>query len=129
MPCHGVQAVGRTCSGNKQGCNCKLVGISLGPYRPYSHCAGLEEELRRRMSSAQEAADEDADPAGNPDPNPAGGAPRPRRAEAVGARVRVQWPDDEDWYEGVVRAYSAATGRHNVWYPYDEQVRLPALRV
>lgn len=79
------------------------------------------------MSSAQEAADEDADPAGNPDPDPAGGAPRPRRAEVVGARVRVQWPDDEDWYEAVVRAYSTATGRHNVWYPYDEQARLRAL--
>ncbi|KAK9827616.1 hypothetical protein WJX81_006673 [Elliptochloris bilobata] len=86
---------------------------------------GLEEELRRRMTGAQEVADEDAEGAKpgfypEPDPDAPDAAPR-RRAEVVGARVRVEWPDDEDWYEAVVRAYSAATRRHNLWYPYDEQ--------
>jgi hypothetical protein len=76
------------------------------------------------MTSAREAADEDA-PAGESGPGArAPGAPPPGRdAGAVGCRVRVEWPEDADWYEAVVRAYSAASGRHNLWYPYDEQAR------
>lgn len=78
------------------------------------------------MSSAQEAADEDAAGESVKAEPDAASARRGRGANAVGARVRVAWPEDEDWYEAVVRAFSAATGRHNVWYLYDEQAR-PAL--
>jgi len=100
--------------------------VYLGPQAEPGACAGLEEELRRRMTSAREAADEDA-PACEPGPGgrAPGAAPPGRGAAAVGCRVRVEWPEDADWYEAVVRAYSAASGRHNLWYPFDEQARAP----
>eukprot|EP00891_Asterochloris_glomerata_P002152 jgi/Astpho2/2152/fgenesh1_pg.00040_%23_10_t len=41
--------------------------------------------------------------------------------KAVGARCKLFWPDDNEWYEGVIRAYSWDMGKHNVWYFYDEQ--------
>ena len=45
--------------------------------------------------------------------------------KAVGARCKLFWPDDNEWYEGVIRAYSWDMGKHNVWYFYDEQVSAP----
>ena len=45
--------------------------------------------------------------------------------KAVGARCKLFWPDDNEWYEGVIRAYSWDMGKHNVWYFYDEQVSVP----
>ena len=47
---------------------------------------------------------------------PEGGASR------VGQRARVFWPEDQDWYEAVVRAWDPEARCHNLWYPYDEQV-------
>ena len=45
--------------------------------------------------------------------------------KAVGARCKLFWPDDNEWYEGVIRAYSWDMGKHNLWYFYDEQVSAP----
>ena len=57
--------------------------------------------------------------------------------EAVGRWVRVYWPDDQEWYVGVVREYQeeggagssgggfssgGGGGRHRVYYEMDEEV-------
>lgn len=41
----------------------------------------------------------------------------------VGQRCRVWYEADDDWYEAVIRGYDRHTRLHNVWYPYDEEVR------
>lgn len=41
----------------------------------------------------------------------------------IGQRCRVFWPDDNDWYEAIVREYDAGSHQHCVWYFYDAEVR------
>ncbi len=66
-------------------------------------------------------------PPARPCTHPAGSALRtvagmPPEA-AVTRWLRIWWPDDEEWYEGEVREFNAATGQHRVWYLQDGQVR------
>lgn len=51
-------------------------------------------------------------------------APTREEAEArVGQHCRIYWPVDKEWYDAKVRLYSAESGKHNVWYSIDEEVR------
>ncbi|KAL2939985.1 Sister chromatid cohesion protein PDS5-like protein B-B [Bienertia sinuspersici] len=36
--------------------------------------------------------------------------------ELVGARVQVWWPDDKEFYEGVIELFDSSTGKHKVLY-------------
>ena len=50
----------------------------------------------------------------------------------MGQRCRVWYEADDDWYEAVIRGYDRHTRLHNLWYPYDEEVRCwstPSLRL
>ena len=38
---------------------------------------------------------------------------------------RVWFEGDADWYEAVVRGFDRQRKLHNLWYPYDEEVRTP----
>lgn len=53
--------------------------------------------------------------------------PRDKPQAWVGRHCKILWPNDEEWYEAAVRAYDDRIGRHNVWYFYDQQVRISAL--
>ena len=64
-------------------------------------------------------------PSPAPEPNPVTFLADP--VGCVGQKCKILWPDDDTWYEGVVRAYNSATRQHNVWYYYDEQVRAERL--
>ncbi|KAK1281168.1 DNA mismatch repair protein MSH6 [Acorus gramineus] len=44
--------------------------------------------------------------------------------EVVGRRVRVFWPLDESWYEGCVRSFDEASGKHVVQYDDAEEETL-----
>jgi hypothetical protein len=35
-------------------------------------------------------------------------------AAAVGWKVRVFWPDEDEWFHGVVAGFDAGSGRHSV---------------
>jgi hypothetical protein len=70
--------------------------------------AGLEDLLLLRLYGSREAA---------------GSRPRAGPAARIGQRCRVHWEEDNDWYEAVVRAYDEDTRKHNLWYPYDQEVR------
>ena len=37
-------------------------------------------------------------------------------AAAVGWKVRVYWPDEEEWFYGTVAKFDAGSGRHSVKY-------------
>lgn len=52
--------------------------------------------------------------------------PRSGPAARVGQRCRVHWEEDNDWYEAVVRGYDEETKKHNLWYPYDQEVGFAA---
>ena len=36
---------------------------------------------------------------------------------------------DADWYEAVVRGFDRQRKLHNLWYPYDEEVRKSRARL
>ncbi|KAK9093562.1 hypothetical protein Syun_028473 [Stephania yunnanensis] len=55
-------------------------------------------------------------------PEPA--AKRAYGEEVVGRRVRVYWPLDESWYEGVVKVFDEFSGKHLVQYDDAEEERL-----
>ncbi|KAK9088185.1 hypothetical protein Scep_027267 [Stephania cephalantha] len=55
-------------------------------------------------------------------PEPA--AKRVYGEEVVGRRVRVYWPLDESWYEGVVKVFDEFSGKHLVQYDDAEEERL-----
>ncbi len=70
--------------------------------------AGLEELLLERIFGSQEAASS---------------RPKSGPESHVGQRCRVWFEADDDWYEAVIRGYDRQTKLHNLWYPYDEEVR------
>ena len=43
----------------------------------------------------------------------------------LGARVRVWWENDKEWYAGTVMEYSAATNMHTVVYDDGDQREEP----
>ena len=49
--------------------------------------------------------------------------PRSGPEARIGQRCRVFWEEDRDWYEAVCRGWDADRQQHNLWYPYDEEVR------
>ncbi len=42
-------------------------------------------------------------------------------AELVGRWCRVWWPEDSEWYLGVIREYSPTKGQFRVWYEVDNE--------
>lgn len=42
-------------------------------------------------------------------------------SELVGHWCRVWWPEDNEWYLGVIREYSPAKGQFRVWYEVDNE--------
>lgn len=53
----------------------------------------------------------------NPHALVAGSAP----SDLVGSWCRVWWPEDEEWYEGVIKEYSPSKGQFRVWYVVDNE--------
>ncbi len=71
--------------------------------------SGLEELLLERIFGSQEAASS---------------RPKSGPESRVGQRCRVWFEADDDWYEAVIRGYDRQSRLHNLWYPYDEEVRI-----
>jgi len=42
-------------------------------------------------------------------------------SELVGHWCRIWWPEDNEWYLGVIREYSPAKGQFRVWYEVDSE--------
>ncbi|KAI5057949.1 hypothetical protein GOP47_0027964 [Adiantum capillus-veneris] len=36
--------------------------------------------------------------------------------QLIGCKCKVYWPDDKDWYTGIIRGYDAEVGTHHVFY-------------
>ncbi|XP_020698156.2 DNA mismatch repair protein MSH6-like [Dendrobium catenatum] len=45
----------------------------------------------------------------------------PYSSEVVGKRIRVYWPLDKSWYEGHVRSFDEASGKHVIQYDDGEE--------
>lgn len=56
------------------------------------------------------------------------GEPHQASQEGAGAqqRVRIYFPDDQDWYEAVVMAHDPRTRRSKLMFLYDGEVRCPS---
>ncbi|KAK1294157.1 DNA mismatch repair protein MSH6 [Acorus calamus] len=55
---------------------------------------------------------------------PTSSAAKSYSGEVVGRRVRVFWPLDKSWYEGCVRSFDEASGKHVVQYDDAEEETL-----
>ena len=42
----------------------------------------------------------------------------------LGQPCEVHFLEDQEWYKAVVRGYDRATKLHNLWYSFDEEVRI-----
>lgn len=62
-------------------------------------------------------------PASNPRTSPSAGE-RAYSEEVVGRRIRVFWPLDKAWYEGGVKSFDEASGKHLVQYDDAEEESL-----
>lgn len=51
-------------------------------------------------------------------------SPERNLQELVGKRVRVFWPDDQEWFVGSVMEYSSLDGKHTIHYNDGDRERV-----
>ncbi|XVF32881.1 hypothetical protein REPUB_Repub17cG0121200 [Reevesia pubescens] len=56
-----------------------------------------------------------------PSPTPSTPAEKSYGKEVIEKRIRVYWPLDKAWYEGVVKSFDKESGKHLVQYDDDEE--------
>jgi DNA mismatch repair protein MSH6 len=47
--------------------------------------------------------------------------PSSSHSHFIGKRIKVYWPLDDAWYEGVVKSFDAVTNKHRIRYDDDEE--------
>jgi DNA mismatch repair protein MSH6 len=57
----------------------------------------------------------------SPTPTTTPPPPSSSHSHFIGKRIKVYWPLDDAWYEGVVKSFDAVTNKHRIRYDDDEE--------